>query len=215
MDKKVQKAIHAALAAYNEQLSLGSTDFGKVVEKIFISDQAFTDKLSDLDAAFDDAPRYEDLREVFFDLLLVNFFSKDVKKLEEDYLESPEWEQIEDETIDRGTELLNVLLYLKECEDEDIEPSLGDFLQEFLLVDEDEFQDEHRIYEDLIANQILIESDPAELAKVSAKLPDSSEMKELFYPVMGFFQGAEPAELVEHSTNKAFDAAVCQLLMHY
>ncbi len=108
-----------------------------------------------------------------------------------------------------------MLLYVSEAIETETPMDLEDFLYEFLLVDEDEFQDEHRIYEDLIANQILIESDPAELAKVSAKLPDSSEMKELFYPVMGFFQGAEPAELVEHSTNKAFDAAVCQLLMHY
>ncbi len=64
---------------------------------------------------FDENPKIEPLREVFFDLLLINFFSADVKKLEDDYLESAEWEQIEEKTLDRGTELLNLLLYLNEC----------------------------------------------------------------------------------------------------
>ena len=45
------------------------------------------------------------LREIFFDLLLINFFSADVKKLEEDYLDTPEWEEIEEQTLDRGTEV--------------------------------------------------------------------------------------------------------------
>jgi len=65
--------------------------------------------------------------------------------LEEDYLDSPEWEDIEEETLDRGTELLNLLLYLNECEEEDIVPELDDYLKEFLLVYEDEFQDEYTI----------------------------------------------------------------------
>jgi hypothetical protein len=46
-------------------------------------------------------------------------------------------------------------LYINECHDEDIKPGLEDFLKEFLLVEEDEFQDEFHIYEDLISNQQL------------------------------------------------------------
>src|SRR6185312_7587678 len=137
-----------------------------------------------LDEVFDDYPKLEVLREVFFDMLMVNFFSADVKKLEEDYLDSPEWEAIEEETLDRGTELLNLLLYLNECEDEDIEPGLEDYLKEFLLVDEDEFQDEYRIYEPVISNQLLMESPVSEIAKVAKSLPEDSELKELFYPIM-------------------------------
>src|SRR6185437_4620874 len=116
------------------------------------------------------------------------FFSADVKKLEEDYLDSPEWEAIEEQTLDRGTELLNLLLYLNECEDEDIEPELEDYLKEFLLVDEDEFQDEHRIYEPVIVNQILMESPIAEIGRVAKMLPADSEIKEIFYSMMCFFQ---------------------------
>ncbi|XHR97582.1 hypothetical protein ACFJIV_13515 [Mucilaginibacter sp. UC70_90] len=146
-----------------------------------------------MDAVFDENPEVEELREIFFDLLMINFFSADVKKLEEDYLDTPEWESIEEETLDRGTELLNLLLYLNECEDEDIEPELEDYLKEFLLVDEDEFQDEYRIYEPVIANQILIESPVSEISKVATTLPEDSELKELFYPMMCFFQNIDPS----------------------
>src|SRR5690606_40187841 len=83
---------------------------------------------------------------------------------------------IEEETIDRGSEMLNILLYLRECADDDIEPSLEDFLKEFLLVEEDEFQDEYRIYEKLIANQILIESDFAAAAQVAKTLTEEEEL---------------------------------------
>ena len=160
------------------------------------------------------------LREVFFDMLMVNFFSADVKKLEADYLDSPEWEAIEEETLDRGTELLNVLLYLNECEDEDIEPGLEDYLKEFLLVDEDEFQDEYRIYEPIIANQILIEGPVEDIAKVADILPVDSEIKELFYPLMCFFQNTEPTEsilqmIADSSLDPEFDMPVMQILINF
>ena len=153
-------------------------------------------------------------------MLLINFFSEDVKKLEDDYLETKEWEKIEEETLDRGTELLNVLLYLNECADEDIEPELEDYLKEFLLVDEDEFQDEYRIYEPVIENQILIESPVSEIAKVAGKLPDDSELKEVFYPMMCFFQHTDPAEankqeIAANALNQAFDMTVLEILQAF
>src|SRR5205809_504098 len=142
IDPKIETAFQAALEAFSKYNSFDATvltgDFGDV----FISDEDFLTKVDALDEVFDNNPQVEVLREVFFDLLMINFFSADVKKLEEDYLETQEWEDIEEETLDRGTELLNLLLYLNECRNEEIEPSLDDYLKEFLLVDEDEFQDE-------------------------------------------------------------------------
>ena len=159
----------------------------------------------------------ESLRELFFDLLLINFFSEDVKKLDDDYLETKEWERIEEETLDRGTELLNTLLYLNECADEDIEPGLDDYLKEFLLVDEDEFQDEHRIYEPVIINQILIESPVAEISRVAKTLKDDAEIKEIFYPLMCFFQNTSPTvndktEIAKNAIDPGFDMAVIGIL---
>ncbi|RFZ84372.1 hypothetical protein DYU05_01730 [Mucilaginibacter terrenus] len=219
-DPKVSSAITGALQAFTAYDGYDTTTLKTELEKVFSSDDTFMSKVDALDKIFDDAPKAEELREVFFDLLLVNFFSEDVKKLEDDYLETPEWEKIEEQTLDRGTELLNLLLYLNECEDEDIEPELEDYLKEFLLVDEDEFQDEHRIYEPVIANQVLIESPLAEVKKVAGTLPEDSEVKELFYPMIAFFQNTDPEEaekkeVAENAVNAPFDMAVLEILLSF
>src|SRR6201985_3761739 len=169
IDSKIETATEAALEAFSRYNNFDATRLTAKFKDVFASDADFLSKVDLLDGVFDDNPKMEELREVFFDLLMINFFSADVKKLEEDYLETPEWEDIEEQTLDRGTELLNLLLYLNECEDEEIEPELEDYLKEFLLVDEDEFQDEYSIYEPVIANQILMDSPVEEINKVAFK----------------------------------------------
>lgn len=220
MEKQIEKAVNAALAQFESISGKSVGEFQDKISTVFDSEKGFMDKVADLDAAFDDEPSLENLREVFFDLLMVNFFSEDVHKLEEDYLETPEWEEIENQTIDRGTELLNVLLYIQECEDEDIQPELEDFLKEFLLVDEDEFQDEHRIYEDMIANQVLMESNVEEISKVASSLSEESEIGDLFYPVMCFFLQTTPEEdevqeVINYSQDPEFDAVVYSMLVAF
>src|ERR1700744_622506 len=210
IDPKIGSAVKAGLQAFSQNGNFDATKLTAKFKDVFASDEDFLSKVDLLDGVFDDNPKVESLREVFFDLLMINFFSADVKKLEEDYLETQEWEEIEEETLDRGTELLNLRLYLNECEDEDLEPELDDYLKEFLLVDEDEFQDEHRIYEPIIANQILMESPVAEISKVATGLPGDSELKELFYPIMCYFQNTDPsdsekAEIAENAADKPFD----------
>lgn len=217
IDPKIQSAIEAALASYAKYNGLETVVLAPRFREVFSSSQDFLKKVDALDAVFDDNPKLDSLREVFFDLLLVNFFSEDVKKLEEDYLETKEWENIEEETLDRGTELLNVLLYLNECEDEDIEPSLDDYLKEFLLVDEDEFQDEHRIYEPVIVNQILMESPVSEIARVAKVIPQDAEIKEIFYPMMCFFQDTtlsdtSKKEIAANASEPGFDMAIIGIL---
>jgi len=217
IDPKVGSAVSAALSAFSQYNSFDATQLESIFDEVLSSPVDFLSKVDLLDKVFDNNPKIEALRELFFDLLLINFFSEDVKKLEDDYLETKEWEKIEEETLDRGTELLNVLLYLNECADEDIEPELEDYLKEFLLVDEDEFQDEHRIYEPVIKNQILMESPVSEIAKVAGKLPDDSEIKEIFYPMMCFFQNLEPSaadkeEIAKNALDKEFDMAIIGIL---
>ncbi|MNI51798.1 hypothetical protein D3C73_1065400 [compost metagenome] len=109
------------------------------------------------------------------------------------------------------------MLYIKECKDEDLDPELGDFLKEFLLVEDDEFQDEFEIYEELISNQQLAESSVEDICKAAGKLNISEEMQELFVPFMVFFLDVEGSketekELIQFSSNKAFDAASYTLI---
>ncbi len=217
IDIKVQSAIRSALEAYSQYEYPGANALVLKFVDVFSLSDDFLKKVAALDKIFDDNPALEELREVFFDLLLINFFSEDVKKLDDDYLDSKEWERIEEQTLDRGTELLNTLLYLNECADEDIEPGLDDYLKEFLLVDEDEFQDEHRIYEPVIVNQILIESPVAEISRVSKMLADDAEIKEIFYPLICFFQNTKPSandktEIAKNAINAGFDLAVIGIL---
>jgi hypothetical protein len=220
MNTSIDHAMNAALAQFASVNKQEYKSFSKALTDVFNLEKSYLNKVEALDRVFDDQPAFEPLRELFFDLLLINFLNEDIRKLEEDYLDSPEWEKIEESTIDRGTELLNLLLYLQECKDEAIEPELGDFLREFLLVDEDEFQDEHRIYEEVIANQILVESDLKEVARVTSELSDDSELKELFYSMIGFFRDTNPSDsdfndFVNHSPNPDFDSAVYSLLISY
>ncbi len=220
MDAKVKKAFDAGLSAYAQGENIDSTALAQALTKAFNQEAPFMEKVGALDEAFDDHQRFEELREVFFDLLMVNFFAEDVQKLEEDYLDSDEWEAIEEDTIDRGTELLNIFLYLRECADDEIDPSLEDYLKEFLLVEEDEFQDEYAIYEKLIANQILVESSYEEIAKVASLLNPQEELKELFYGMVGFFNEPAPsaAQLEEFKAaaeNPSLDVAIYQIIIHF
>ena len=219
IDPKIHAAIRAGLHAYTKYNPVEATAETRF-DDVFSSPGDFMSKVEKLDSVFNDMPQLDSLREVFFDMLMINFFAEDVKKLEEDYLDTPEWEAIEEETLDRGTELLNLLLYLNECRDEDIEPSLEDYLKEFLLVDEDEFQDEYKIYEPVIANQILLESPVAEISRVATTVPDDSELKEIFYPMMVFFQDvqsgeASPDDFKAAAPDPAFDSAVYAILVSF
>lgn len=217
MDNRVKKALVAALNKYAEVAAINVDSFETELIAAFELDNNFLDKVAAFDQVFDSHTKFEELREVFFDLLMVNFFSSDVQKLEDDYLESDEWANIEEETIERGTELLNLLLYIKECKDEEIEPELGDFLKEFLLVEDDEFQDEFEIYEEMISNQQLAESSVEEICKNAATLNVSEELQDLFVPFMVFFLDIEGSatttkELIQFSRNKSFDSATYILI---
>jgi hypothetical protein len=220
MDNHVKVALIASLDNFAKISGNDSIKLEERLVEVFSKDLGFMEKVEEFDEVFDEHPMFDELREVFFDLLMINFFASDIKKLEEDYLESDEWADIEEETIDRGTELLNLLLYINECHDERIKPELGDFLKEFLLVEEDEFQDEFHIYEDLISNQQLVESSVEDICSHAGMIELGEEMEELFVPFMVFFHQPKPddkiiMELEEFSNNKEFDVAVYTLIANF
>jgi hypothetical protein len=220
MDNNVKSALTASLDHFAEKSEQDATALKQELLSVFGKEVGFLEKVGEFDSAFDEYPAFEELREVYFDLLMINFFASDVKMLEEDYLDSEEWANIEEETIERGTELLNLLLYINECHDEKLKPELDDFLKEFLLVEEDEFQDEFHIYEDLISNQQLIEGSIEDICSHAGMLEISEEMEELFVPFMTFFHSQRATtetikELDDFSANPAYDVAVYVLIAKF
>jgi hypothetical protein len=220
MDNHVKDALIASLDKFAAVSGKDSIKLEESLVEVFDKDLGFLEKVEEFDEVFDEHPSFEELREVFFDLLMINFFSNDIKKLQEDYLDSEEWLRIEEETIDRGTEMLNLLLYIVECHDENIKPDLGDFLKEFLLVEDDEFQDEFHIYEDLISNQQLAESSVEDICSHRAMIDLREEMEQLFVPFMVFFLQPKAndkiiKELEEYSANKEFDIAVYSIIANF
>lgn len=160
------------------------------LENVLQSDRIFLDKVQALDELVQHPP-FNELKEYCFDLLMVNFLAAEADQMNEDYLESQEWTHIEEKTIHRGTELLSLLLYLNESMEDDVEITLHDFLTEFLLADEDEFQDEHHIYESVITNQHLLEGDLDEMISAWKEIRDDSEIADMFIPLLIFFADPE------------------------
>ncbi len=204
--KAVSDLIHAY--APNEALANTLTD-------LFNKEADFMSKVAEFDAAFAAHPSHAALEEYAFDLLMTHHLS--ANNTDEDYFDSAEWQDIEDKTIERGTELLNMLLYISEAQDSDAPVDLEDFLYEFLLVDEDEFQDEHRIYEELIANQELVDENAASIVEVASRIPESEEIKDLFVPLLLFFQAPHEKTVPEETASKInnTDKAILQGLLTF
>lgn len=220
MNPSIKDALSISIQRYAGLANANGKDFSPALTAVFELDANFMQKVAAFDKVFDDFPAFDELREVYFDLLMLNFFTSDAAKLEEDYLESEEWAKIEEDTLDRGTEMLNMLLYVNECKDENIVPSLDDFLKEFLLVEEDEFQDEFDIYEDLISNQQLAEASVEDICNNAALMTLTEEMEELFVPIMSFFNQPDfdentVADLEKYSNNVNFDVAVYALIANF
>jgi hypothetical protein len=162
------------------------------LDELLLSHEPFLAKVTTLDTLAAEFNIFSPLKEYLFDLLLTNFLAAEVHLLGDEYLESAEWQKIEDETLHRGTELFNLLLYINEAIDDDVEISLDDFLREFLLTEEDEFQDEHTLYEGLISNQELLDAETSEVIKVwKQEVRNKSEIEDLFIPILLFFADPE------------------------
>ncbi|MBP9186088.1 MAG: hypothetical protein KBE91_00325 [Bacteroidia bacterium] len=182
------QAVDALINSFDENKELASA-----ITTVLESNETFLFKLKNFDNHFAKHPSHANIQEYAFDLMMVHHL--DNNNDDEEYFESKEWQDIEDKTLDRGTELLNMLLYVTEVNDDDVQINIEDFLYEFLLVDEDEFQDEHRIYEELIANVDLIDENINSIVEVAKRLPDELEIRELFVPLMLFFKNPEAREV--------------------
>ncbi|MFA9214158.1 MAG: hypothetical protein ACEQSR_09985 [Candidatus Methylacidiphilales bacterium] len=207
----ILSSLKALLETYAEGKNLKNiTD---ECSQIFVEFNSFEDKLKALDAL---VPKngYGEIEEVVFDLMLVHFLSAFAH--DEEYFDSEEWIDIEEQTVERGTELLNVFLYINEASDADAEISIGDFLNEFLLTDMDEFQDEFKIYEPIIEND-LEEADFDDLTALKGTLSDDSPIKDMFIPMVMFFQTPYSVNMVSQfkSNYNSYEIAVLASLIAF
>jgi hypothetical protein len=169
------------------------------------------------DALIDRFDAFDDLREYLIDLCVLKLLNEIEEEAGEDAFDSPEWLKIEDAAADRGTELLNALIYIKDCKLNVVEPDLEDFLYEFLMADEDEYQEELAIYEPLLKNIPLIEAPLKDLVLAGNAQMDN-EMRELFTPLMLFFRESESTPgkltlaLLEHSAEPELHCALYRLM---
>lgn len=187
-----QVAVNASLESLLNGFAGDGNSVQQLAELKAIINAEQTDFLSrskNLDKWIEANPAFEELADVLFDLLMVQFLSAELH--EEDYFDSDEWNEIENKTLDKGSEMLNLFLYLSEAKETEVEVNLDDFLNEFLLVGEDEFQDEYRIYESLIVHEDLLDADIAGVRKIAQTVKPDTGLLEYFVPVVLFFQYAE------------------------
>jgi hypothetical protein len=162
----------------------------EALTKVFDLDATFTEKYAAMDAVFEKYPEFTPMQEYIFDLLMVRFLSADSEGTDPEYFDSEEWLAIEEQTLDRGTELLNLLLYVKEAADVGAEISADDFLDEFLLTDDDTFQEEAVIYELLIDHKALIDAEPSAWPEIYLEAELDDPLKDLILPLFNIFSGA-------------------------
>ncbi len=205
--------IHEMLGAYSKvsNLSLPEHSSKKIVNLI-TSEDKFLVKLADLDTLMEQLSIEGETRELIFDGLLFYFFSNGMLKSGEDYFDSPEWQTIENTTIDRGTELMNLLLYLQECRDSGIKYSIDDYLDEYLIAEDDFGGEEYAMYEAIIKNRDqLEEAEESEILTIVKQNPDS-ELGEQLLPLLLFFNQHVPWDskfemIKKHGENPLFQTS--------
>jgi len=189
----------AIIGAYYQHLN-ASAPVGLIekINELLLSDDPFKKKVDILDSILEEHKIPEDIGELMFDVVLYNFFSEDSQRLGESFFESKEWEKMEDSIIERGTELLNILLYLQECKDSAIHYSIDDYLDEYLMTEEDMDQEEHEVYEAVIKNrETIAEGDLNTMVEISNSNPDSALGDQLL-PFLLYFE-------MQSGINKKFE----------
>lgn len=190
------------------------------LSEIFSSKDNFIKKIKALDTATGEFKLPDDIGELIFDLLLFNFFSEDSQRLGESFFEGKEWEQIEDVIIDRGTELMNILLYLQECQDSDIKFSIDDYLDEYLISEDDFDNEEHEVYEAVIKNRDeIVLGDLETMAAISNQNSDSP-LNDQLLPILLFFEAKNSLDkkqelILKEGKNPVFQSAFLAVLSSF
>ncbi len=136
-----------------------------------------------------------DYKEYLFDLLYVAWLSHQEETGEEDWMDAPEWQRMEDKIAERGTEMLHLLMYLQEVRDSEMKATLDDFIEGYLTDDELEFQDDLEVYEELIANRDWLDLTYVEMVEKAEAIEEDTAIPEMFTPLFCFFKSPEKSQI--------------------
>lgn len=175
--------------------------------------ESFIERVKQLDAYVAEHDFLDDISELFFDHLLVLHLSDESH--DEDYFESAEWNEIENKTLDRGSELLNLLIYITEAQENEIEISLEDFLNEHLLVDDDDYKDEVEIYEPFITNPEIVDAEVEEIVLFKNSLKKDNGINAFLVPFSLFFKHVNFQKPDYSGKITDFELAVFESLMAF
>ncbi|MBI1222667.1 MAG: hypothetical protein GC180_08700 [Bacteroidetes bacterium] len=198
----ISEALQAMIAGFTEGNPEVNAEEGQNVLSSLVTlmghSSEFPSKLKELDAIFDAHPAFEPLYHYLFDLLMLSFIASDANAMDEQYLESEEWLKIEEETSDQGSELLNLYIYLQEAVAEEVRVNLDDYLREFLLADDDLYQDDFFIYEEILKKEDMEEAGIEDILDM-ARHSESPELEEVMVPMLAFFCRQDSRETIEQA----------------
>ena len=201
----IQQEINSTISSFLAAIQYVQSDASNGDWKTLKSQQANADAISvSINAALEDVSKTKEAiktitlqlksmkmdhqyQSVFYDLLMFYIICNSSQETS-DFLLSEEWEQIEEQLAELGSEFLNFAIYLHEAKIEGIEPEINDFLDEFLLAEEDEFQDEHEIYLELIVNRDAVDMEDNELTELLLSISEESPMEHLISAAFAFFR---------------------------
>jgi hypothetical protein len=169
---------------------------------VFQKKEHIAQKVTQIDEICEKYTFLQPLNEYLVDIGLIDFFEHSPNYAKEDYFETQEWLQIEDKLAERGTELLNWLLYIAESKSAQADISLESYIEDFLLVG-DEINDDQeslKLYEPLIEAQEYLQEPPLDLFLLYEKLPETHELKNMFFPMMCYFRAPNQIESTLLST---------------
>lgn len=170
------------------------TDFFLGFKDIFEVHTEMPAQLKAFDNLMASHPELTDFKEYCFDL----FFVQALESLGEDadaYMESPAWQKIEQQTEGRGTEALNLFMYLTEVNESDLKASMDDFLDGFILDEDLDYQDDASIYEEMMSNRNWLELTYSEMVAKAEAMEEETAMPEIFTPAYCFFKSPEKSNI--------------------
>ncbi len=189
-EKMLAASVNLRATAKEERLVSFFEDF----QQIFVTTSLMPEQIKIFNQLMSSYSELSEYKEYIFDLFFVNALALLGDKAE-DYMESPAWEKIEQQTADRGTEALNVFMYLEEVKESDIRATLDDFLEGFVLDEELDYQEDAEVYEEVMANRAWLDLPYAQMIAKTEALEEETAMPALFTPLFCFFKSPEKSAI--------------------